>query len=165
MVKLTPQTRETYNDGPSNGRHCYFFQKNGVGYKLYPNKHETLHAVRCQRWCYKMGIAPKPGSFFKLRRPIYSHHHEKWLRYGYTTALAHIHTKNDIDENYETIREILDNKDIKYDDFCWFNIGIYKGKPVIIDFGWDGFKDKRTRRYINFSKSPRYRKEKYKKYC
>jgi hypothetical protein len=45
------------------------------------------------------------------------------------------------DEERINFEKELRKDDIYYEDFCWSNIGVYKGKAVIRDYGYGNFKD------------------------
>lgn len=107
-----------------NGRFCSFFIVNGVGHKLYTEKWRALACLRTQRFLYKLGLAPKPGKFFSLKRCRHD-----GLRYGYTTEVAQAAGDN---ASYH-VYDVLQKRNIRYLDCAYFNLGIIRGKYVVVD--------------------------------
>lgn len=118
-----PTPKFTSLSESGNGRFCSFFVVGNTGYKLYTSKKRALACLRTQRFFYKLGLAPKPGKYFTLKRFNYG-----W-RYGYTTEVA------DIAENQASyhIYDVLSRMNIKYWDCAYFNLGTIRGKHVIVD--------------------------------
>lgn len=122
------------------GSECYFVPINRqIGAKLYNSVEDRDYALIAQKRAYGFGLAPKPGTKFKIVVKFETY-------YGYTTQIAKIVNSDYLNEDeledclqqsYELGRQLFecgisidDDADLHYN-----NIGFIKDKMVAIDFG------------------------------